>query len=250
LSLLSNAATFARSVSYDDLPEKAIEIAKLALIDYLGVTLAGSTQPVSRLIQEYARMNSTRCEARVIGTDIVVSRNLAALANGVAGHALDYDDCNSSVFGHPTVPMAPALFATGELTHASGKEIIKAYVVGMEVQNKIAQLISRKVSENGWHTTSVFGTLGAAAVTALLTGANHEEFVHTLGIAASMSSGIRANFGTSTKPYHAGMAAPACPLISGFILCDLIVSGIYEIEKTLCLLLIKVLKSREFPTPH
>ena len=137
----------------------------------------------------------------------MTSRNLAALANGVAGHALDYDDVSWSTIGHPTVVIAPVVFAVGQVFGVSGNDIIKSYALGVEIAHKIAGLVMPQVSANGWHTTSVFGPFGAAAASALLSGLKAESFISALAIAASTSSGLRGNFGTPTKAYHAGMAA-------------------------------------------
>ncbi len=177
------------------------------MIDYAGVTLAGCKEPVSRSIQAYVRRHSAQSESRVFGRDILVSCDLGALANGVAGHALDYDDVSWTTIGHPTVTVAPAVFASGEVRHAPGQEILRAYAVGVEIQNKIAALAMPDASSNGWHTTSVFGPFGAAVASALINTLEYEPFISALGIAASMAGGIRANFGTMTKAYHAGMTA-------------------------------------------
>ena len=207
MSVFSEAAKFADIMSNEDLPEEVIEIAKKALIDYVGVTLAGSKIEVSRIIQKYITRGPSIPEARVFGTNILASHDLAALANGTAGHALDYDDVNDPMAGHPTVAVASAAFAVGEFANASGYEILKAYAVGLEIENRIAQLVMPDVTQNGWHTTSVFGTLGAVSTAAMLMNLEETRFVNAIGIASSMASGIRANFGTMTKPYHAGMAA-------------------------------------------
>jgi 2-methylcitrate dehydratase PrpD len=207
MTVLADAVDFALSVADGKLPEEAVEIGKRALIDYVGVTLAGSTQSVSRIVQSYVGGLATAGEARVCGTSIKASQNMAALANGVAGHALDFDDCSWSTMGHPTVAVAPAAFASGEIVGASGKAVLAAYAVGVEIAHKIAGLVMPRVSEQGWHTTSVFGPFGAAGASAYLMRLREPCFESALGLAASSACGIRGNFGTMAKPYHAGMAA-------------------------------------------
>lgn len=207
MTILTEATKFALSASYSELPSEAIEIAKRALIDYVGLTLAGSQEPISTSLQSYGIWLSGVRESRVFGTDMIVPHNIAALVNGAAAHALDYDDVSWTTIGHPTVAVAPAVFAVGEMTHSSGKEILKSYIVGVEIAHKIASLVMPEVSSNGWHTTAVFGPFGATAASGLLRNLDSESFTSALGIAASKASGIRANFGTMTKAYHAGMAA-------------------------------------------
>lgn len=207
MTILSDAVEFARSTSYRDLPQAVVEVAKRAILDYVGCCLAGCNQPVSRKVQNYARWLTNRSDCQTIGTGARTSANLAALSNGVSGHAMDFDDVSWSTIGHPTVSVAPAAIAAAEERHASGVEAIRAYVLGVEVQHKIAELVMPTVSERGWHTTSVFGCIGAAAAAAVIYDLAPEPFVCALGLSASHSSGIRANFGTATKPYHAGMSA-------------------------------------------
>lgn len=207
MTILKDAVNFANSIIFNDLDDEVIEIGKRALIDYVGVTLAGCKTPVSRNIQTYTKRHSANPQSWIFGTEKKVSWDLAALANGVAGHALDFDDTSWTTIGHPTVTVAPAVFSAGEVMGISGRKALKAYVVGVEIQNKIAALVMPEASSNGWHTTSVFGPFGAATASALITGLGNEEFLSALGIAASMASGIRSNFGTMTKAYHAGMAS-------------------------------------------
>ena len=110
MTVLTEAAEFARSVSSDRLPGEVLEVGKRAFIDYFGVALAGSHEPVSRVVQSYISTLSTVSESTVLGTDFRAPQNLAALANGVAGHALDYDDVSWTTIGHPTVTVAPSVF--------------------------------------------------------------------------------------------------------------------------------------------
>ncbi len=207
MTILDDAAEFARSASFKSIPEEVFEIGKRALIDFLGLALRGSREAVSRIVQSYVGSMATSPESKVFGTNLSVSRNLAALANGVSGHSLDFDDVSWTTIGHPTVTIAPSVFATGEVVKASGEEILSAYAVGVEVAHKIAALVMPQTSSNGWHTTSVFGPLGAAAASAHLMALEKDPFTFALGIATSTAGGLRANFGTMTKPYHAGMAA-------------------------------------------
>jgi 2-methylcitrate dehydratase PrpD len=122
-------------------------------------------------------------------------------------HALDFDDVNWSMNGHPTVPLLPAVLALGQEVHASGADVLLAFVLGFEVETKIGLGVNPRHYDLGWHATSTLGTLGAAAASAKLLGLGVEQTRMTLGIAASTAAGLRQNFGTMTKPLHPGQAA-------------------------------------------
>ena len=167
MTVLHEAVEFARHTKLEDIPRSAIQVSKSAIIDFLGITLAGSCEEVSVKFRDYAIQNSAKRESRILGTNHFVSGELAALANGVAGHALDFDDTSWTTIGHPTVVILPTALAIGELVNASGCDIIRSYLLGVEIQHKIASLMMPETSEHGWHTTSVFGPLGAATASAL-----------------------------------------------------------------------------------
>jgi 2-methylcitrate dehydratase PrpD len=131
----------------------------------------------------------------------------AALINGAAGHALDFDDTHTVMGGHPTAPLLPAVLALAEELGTSGADVLTAYVVGQEVQGRIGAVLGPEHYGKGWHQTSTVGVLGAAAACSWLLGLDAPSFGNALGIAASSASGLKANFGTMTKPLHAGQAA-------------------------------------------
>jgi 2-methylcitrate dehydratase PrpD len=131
----------------------------------------------------------------------------AALANGTAAHALDYDDLHQSLSGHPSVPVLPAALALAERQHLSGAALITAFLVGIEIEAKLGRALNPGLYEAGWHATSALGVFGAAAAAAKLLGLSVERIAQALAIAASLASGIKANFGTDCKPLHAGHAA-------------------------------------------
>ncbi|MFC1913848.1 MmgE/PrpD family protein [Chloroflexota bacterium] len=146
-------------------------------------------------------------EAGVIAGGFKTCVPEAALANGTMAHALDYDDYWVSGIGHPTAVLLPAILALGEKDKISGRDIIAAYVVSCEVGSKLASLVATSLLERGWHPTGVLGALAAAAACAKILKLNVEETRIALGIAASETGGLRKNFGTDTKPLHAGKAA-------------------------------------------
>ena len=200
-------AQFTVKTDYSGIPADAVKLAKDAVLDALGVTLAGSIEPASKIISQYVREMGGTAQAGVIGNGFKSTAPLAALANGTMAHALDYDDVLSIMSGHPSVPVLPAVLALGEMLHCSGKDVLEAYIVGVEVEARIGSGIGSHHYAVGWHPTATLGTLGAAASAAKMLGLNVTETRITLGVAASESSGLRQNFGTMTKPFHAGNAA-------------------------------------------
>ncbi|GBD11538.1 hypothetical protein HRbin23_01205 [bacterium HR23] len=198
-------ARFASTLSYEDIPPEAVRIAKEVTLDCLGVALAGSVDGVGRIVKSVVRKMGGRPEATVIGAPWKTSAPNAALANGAMGHALDYDDMGMSV-GHPTVPVLPAVLALGERIHASGKEVLTAFIAGLEVEGKLGAA-GRELYSQGFHSTSIYGTVGAAAACARLLRLTPSQTQMALGIAASLASGLKDNFGTMTKPLHPGHSA-------------------------------------------
>jgi 2-methylcitrate dehydratase PrpD len=204
-------ATVVSQTRYEDLPREASSTAKNAIIDYLGVALAASSiEPVARIVTELARELEAKPEAEVIGGGFKTSTSVAALTNGVIGHALDYDDTIPSSEGyncHPTVAILPPLLALAEQHKLSGKDILAAYIVGFEVQSRIGSAIGKYSRDMGWHSTSTIGSLAAAAAASNMLKLNVQESRVALGIAASLASGLLENIGTMTKALHAGNAA-------------------------------------------
>jgi 2-methylcitrate dehydratase PrpD len=191
------------NTSYEDIPPDAIRVANESCFDLLGVILAGSTEPVGDIIQNYVAELGGTPDATVLSSGQRSSQANAALANGTMGHALDYDDFGG--FGHPTVAIFPALLALGENMAATGKDLIEAYVIGCEIGMAIQHTTKYKQMDKGFHSTAVIGRLASAAACAKLLKLDEEQTVTALGIAGSMSSGLIHNFGTMTKPLHAGL---------------------------------------------
>ena len=189
--------------SYEDIPPEAIRVANESCFDLLGVILAGSTQPVGEIIQQYVGDSGGSTQATVLASGLQTSLANAALANGTMGHALDYDDFGG--FGHPTVAIFPALLALGESLNSSGRDLLEAYVIGCELGLALQHTTKYAQMEKGFHSTAVIGRMAATAACAKLLGLDHEQTVIALGIAGSMASGVIHNFGTMVKPLHAGL---------------------------------------------
>ena len=196
------------SSRFEDIPAKALTVAKGAMLDCLGVALAGARHPAGGIPAEWARHAAGTGRATVWGQGFKTSAHDAALVNGTAAHALDYDDVTWGLIGHPSVSLVPSVLAIGELIGASGRDVLHAYVVGFEVMAKLGRTTQPKHSlEGGWHATGTIGAFGATAACCKLLGLNSEQTAYALGIVYSMTSGIVSNFGTMCKPLHAGLAA-------------------------------------------
>jgi 2-methylcitrate dehydratase PrpD len=200
-------ASFIVGTDYKDLPREVIEISKNAILDLIGVALAGSSEPPGKILLEELKESRGQSQAGVIGGGFRTSVTLASLCNGTMAHALDYDDVSENWTGHPSTVLVPSILAMGENCHSTGKEILTAYVVGFEVGAKLGIGIGKFMYGRGWHNTSTIGSIASAAAAAKLLKLGVEETKMALGIAASLASGLRENFGTMTKPLHAGNAA-------------------------------------------
>jgi 2-methylcitrate dehydratase PrpD len=207
---------YATRTRLEHFPPEAVSIGRQCVIDGLGVILAGSAAHGTGIVREYVREGRESPEATILGAGTFACRAAsAALVNGTAGHALDFDDTQLSsspdrIFGlltHPTIPALAAGLAVAERLGASGRQLLEAYLIGFEVECKMAEAIDPTHYQNGFHSSGTFGTFGAAITAARLLGLDARALGHTLAIASSMSSGIRLNFGTMTKPLHVGRAA-------------------------------------------
>lgn len=205
MDVTTSLAKFVTDLRYASIPGKAVETAKIAVRDCLGVALAGSREEDARIAAEIARQERAQEETSVIGQGFRTSALNAALANGTAAHALDFDH-SFTIMGQPTAPVAPATFALGEALGANGRQIIEAYVAGFEVTAKLVHSLQDS-AHDGWHAPSTLGSFGAAAACSKLLGLDAAKTQMALGITASMASGIVANFGTMTKPLHVGLGA-------------------------------------------
>jgi 2-methylcitrate dehydratase PrpD len=187
-------------------------VARRALRDWLGVALIGVSEPASLRVRAHAERVGSSGHATLLGSSRLVAPELAAWANGTAGHAADYDDTFSVASGfnfHPTAPVLPAALALGEEIGASGDRVLVAYVVGFEVAARLGTAVGRSCAEAGWHPTAALGTLAAAAACANLLELDATGAANALGIASSFAAGLYANTGAMTKPLHAGNAARA-----------------------------------------
>ncbi len=216
-SLTEAAAAFAVGLRFEDIPADAIGIAKRCILDGLAVQIGGSEQEAIKVMDRYIRSIGGAGQSRVVGNaELRVPAHLAALWNGLAGHAMDWDDTQLSeapgrAYGlmcHPTVPPLSAALAVADmLGDVDGPTFLTAFVAGFEVECKIAEAINPDHYMRGFHTSGTVGTFGAAVAAGKLLKLDENQMRQAIGIAASMASGIRANFGTMTKPLHVGRSS-------------------------------------------
>jgi 2-methylcitrate dehydratase PrpD len=198
-------ADFVVGFDLKTVPPLAIERTRLAFTDTLGVMLAGSREHVSQIACEMVQAEGSAPIASVVGQSFRASPQLAALANGVAAHAMDYDF--SYIMGQPMVPIIPALLPLAEQTGAPPNEVMAAFIVGFEVASRMARSNVTQSLGGGWHAVGTIGTTAAAAACARLLKLPAAAIPDVIGISASLAGSFSANFGTMTKPLHAGQAA-------------------------------------------
>jgi 2-methylcitrate dehydratase PrpD len=197
----------ASAVSYDALPDQVRALVRQCVLDYYGVALAGARDPlVAMLLDELAEAGGA-AQAGIIGHKAQLPALSAALVNGAMGHALDYDDVNLAMPGHPSVAILPGLLALAEARQSAGREVIAAFVAGYEAACRIGSALRPGHYDRGFHATGTVGCFGAAAACAHLLGLDTEATARALGIAGTQAAGLKSQFGTMCKPFHAGKAS-------------------------------------------
>jgi 2-methylcitrate dehydratase PrpD len=211
-------AEFALDTTLDGIPEAVRELGKRSMLDGIGLAIAGSVSDVAAIsatmIEGYGRLNT---ESTVLGTGSKLPARFSAFLNGVAIHADDYDDTQLAVrpdrvYGlltHPTAPVLPASLALVERQGGSGRDLLLGYSIGVEAATKLAEAINPRHYDDGFHATATLGSIGSAAGAARVFGLDLARTRIALGLAATQAAGLRENFGTMTKPFHAGRAAEA-----------------------------------------
>ncbi|NNU80166.1 MmgE/PrpD family protein [Halovulum dunhuangense] len=214
--LTGEVADFVLSASLSDLPAVVVENGKKSILDGLGLALSGSVAKSGEYVRRHlADLNLGEGTATVIGSNRKVAPRFAAFANGVGIHADDYDDtqlavAKDRVYGlltHPTAPALPSALAMGETLGKSGADIMLAYHLGVEVECKIAEAIDPRHYQTGFHATATCGTFASASAAGRLMGLSRDAMLRALSVAGSQSAGLRENFGTMTKPFHAGRSS-------------------------------------------
>lgn len=190
-----------------ELNSDVFEILKLSLVDWSAVGIAGKDEPVSSIVRRQALVDGGRAASGVFGCDEKLPPKAAALVNGTVSHALDYDDTHFMHVGHTSVVVFSACLAIAQAHGSTGRQFLDAALIGSEVCCYVGAWLGRSHYQAGFHQTATAGSFGATAAACRLLGLNHMQTCHAMGLAATRASGLTSQFGTMSKPYHAGMAA-------------------------------------------
>ncbi len=205
----TNLAGFVLDYPTGQIPQDIMHLAKRGFMNYCSVALYAATNPAIDILLDVFRAEGGSPVATVLGKGFRTSAQNAALANGFLGHYEDYDDTHNGSGIHPASPIVPAALALGEQLHVSGRDLLAAYAIGVEVACRVGTLIShnfRDGAEN-WHITNTCGVLGAVAAAGRLLGLSRDQMVYAFAIAGTQAMGVREVFGSMCKPFHAGKAA-------------------------------------------
>lgn len=202
-----NIANFATGRVDEALSATARQILRLSLLDWIAVAVAGQDEPVAKIVRRMIFDEGGADDITIIGSDKKYPPRAAALTNGATSHALDYDDTHFIFLGHPSVAVLPAALAMAEKTRASGPDFLGAALIGVETACRVGDWMGRSHYQTGFHQTATSGAIGAAAAASRLLGLDAERITHAIGLATTRASGLKSQFGTMGKPYHAGLAA-------------------------------------------
>lgn len=195
---------FVAATAAEDIPQAAYEHAKVAFMDWIAVTMAGKDAPLVEKLIRYAELMGGNEQATIIGHGMKKTVSQAALINGSASHALDYDDTLRAFLGHPSVTLFPGLLALAEWQGKSGEALLSAYLIGLKVGATVGAAAGLEHYKAGWHATCTIGYLASAGGCAHLLGLDEQQTIHCLGIAGTQASGLKRVFGSMCKPFHAG----------------------------------------------
>ncbi|MFM0395098.1 MmgE/PrpD family protein [Paraburkholderia phytofirmans] len=195
-----------RRLAASELPDNVRTVGRQCMLDWFAVALAGSHEPLVRMLIGQAEEEGCTPVATVLGSSAKFSARQAALINGAMGHAMDYDDVNVAGHGHMTAAVLPAAIAMAEVHGRSGAQLLSAFVAGYEAAVMVGRFVGREHYDHGFHATATIGVYGAASASALLMDLDSETCARALGIAGTQAAGLKAQFGTMCKPLHAGKA--------------------------------------------
>jgi 2-methylcitrate dehydratase PrpD len=207
LGMTRRLARFVVGTDEADIPAPIYEHTKVALMDWLGVTLAGKDEPLVKKLLHYTDIMGGKEQSTILGHGLQKTVSQAAMINGAASHALDFDDTLAAFSGHPSVTLFPGLLALSEWLKKNGRDFLTAYIIGLKVGMAVGISAGPKHYASGFHSTSTVGTLASAAACSRLMDLDEQQTIHALGIAGTQSFGLKRSFGTMCKPFHAGRAS-------------------------------------------
>ncbi len=208
ITLVEDLADYILLLRREPVRKEVRELAKTFFADAFSVMLAGHNEKPTQIAVEYVKSIGGAPTASIYGAPgLKVTAGQAAFVNGIASHFHDYDDVCTTMIGHPSVAILPTVLALGEEVDASGEDVLRAYIIGMEICALMGRAFSPEHNRKGWHSTQSLGVFGATAAACCLLDLNKNQISHALGIAASESCGLKGNTGSMTKPFHAGRAA-------------------------------------------
>ena len=207
VAVTAELAKRATALAWRDFPDDLLERTKQCLLDWFAVTVAGAQEELTDILVREAIEDGAKGPASLVGRSETTLPSTAALINGAASHALDYDDVNFAMHGHPTVTVVPALLALGEQRKASGRLFVESFVAGYETAGRIGRLVEPSHYDRGFHATATVGSFSATAAAGRMLGLSDTQLAVAFGIAATQAAGLKSNFGTMCKPLHAGTAS-------------------------------------------
>jgi len=207
VAVTAELAKRATALAWRDFPDDLLERTKQCLLDWFAVTVAGAQEELTDILVREAIEDGAKGAASLVGRSETTLPSTAALINGAASHALDYDDVNFAMHGHPTVTVVPALLALGEQRKASGRLFVESFVAGYETAGRIGRLVEPSHYDRGFHATATVGSFSATAAAGRMLGLSDTQLAVAFGIAATQAAGLKSNFGTMCKPLHAGTAS-------------------------------------------
>jgi len=207
VAVTAELAKRATALAWRDFPDDLLERTKQCLLDWFAVTVAGAQEELTDILVREAIEDGATGKASLVGRSETTLPSTAALINGAASHALDYDDVNFAMHGHPTVTVVPALLALGEQRQASGRLFVESFVAGYETAGRIGRLVEPSHYDRGFHATATVGSFSATAAAGRMLGLSDTQLAVAFGIAATQAAGLKSNFGTMCKPLHAGTAS-------------------------------------------
>ena len=207
VNLTKKFAQFATNISSSKFNSNVKTYAKISILDWCSVAYAAKKEPISKIVTKLALKNKGTKESQLITSSHSVTAESAALTNGAIGHALDYDDTHFINLGHPTAVVLPTVLALSEKYNLNIEQSISAYIIGVETAIRIGHILGFSHYNAGFHQTATSGAFGATAAASRIMKLNIKQTMHAFGLVSTQASGIKSQFGTMGKPFHAGMAA-------------------------------------------